>query len=122
MLKYLMENGNSTTYQWRTGEKPEVIEEAKIFIDTSDENEVVQVTDDVSLFIIIYGVLHLKSYSVRTVMTVLNVNAESSFSKLITYINCSMQTFTCFCPAILICNLWKYPVHSFLVNPTDFSV
>lgn len=52
MLKYLMENGNSTTYQWRTGEKPEVIEEAKIFIDTSDENEVVQVTDDVSLFII----------------------------------------------------------------------
>ncbi|XP_022286338.1 CDK5 regulatory subunit-associated protein 3-like [Crassostrea virginica] len=47
MLKYLMENGNSTTYQWRTGEKPEVIEEAKIFIDTSDENEVVQVTDDI---------------------------------------------------------------------------
>lgn len=90
MLKYLMENGNSTTYQWRTGEKPEVIEEAKIFIDTSDENEVVQVTDDVSLFIIIYGVLHLKSYSVRIVMTVLNVNAESSFSKLITCINCSM--------------------------------
>ena len=92
MLKYLMENGNSTTYQWRTGEKPEVIEEAKIFIDTSDENEVVQVTDDVSLFIIIYRVpvLNFKSYSVRTVMTVLNVNAESSFSKLITCINFSM--------------------------------
>lgn len=59
MLKYLMENGNSTTYQWRTGEKPEVIEEAKIFIDTSDENEVVQVTDDVSLLIIIYFYLRV---------------------------------------------------------------
>ena len=59
MLKYLMENGNSTTYQWRTGEKPEVIEEAKIFIDTSDENEIVQVTDDVSLLIIIYFYLRV---------------------------------------------------------------
>ena len=31
VLKYIMEKGNTTTYQWRTGEKPEVIEEAKIF-------------------------------------------------------------------------------------------
>lgn len=30
MLKYIMENGNTTTYQWRTGQKPEVIEEAKV--------------------------------------------------------------------------------------------
>lgn len=50
MLKYIMEKGNTTTYQWRTGEKPEVIEEAKVFIDTSEENEVGQVTDDVSYF------------------------------------------------------------------------
>lgn len=50
MLKYIMENGNTTTYQWRTGQKPEVIEEAKVFIDTSEENEVGQVTDDVSYF------------------------------------------------------------------------
>lgn len=47
MLKYIMENGNTTTYQWRTGQKPEVIEEAKVFIDTSEENEVGQVTDDI---------------------------------------------------------------------------
>lgn len=50
MLKYIMEKGNTTTYQWRTGEKPEVIEEAKIFIDTSDETDVMQVTDDVRVF------------------------------------------------------------------------
>lgn len=50
MLKYILENGNTTTYQWRTGQKPEVIEEAKVFIDTSEENEVGQVTDDVSHF------------------------------------------------------------------------
>lgn len=50
MLKYIMENGNTTTYQWRTGQKPEVIEEAKVFIDTSEENEVGQVTDDVIYF------------------------------------------------------------------------
>lgn len=50
MLKYIMENRNTTTYQWRTGQKPEVIEEAKVFIDTSEENEVGQVTDDVSYF------------------------------------------------------------------------
>ncbi|XP_048730566.2 CDK5 regulatory subunit-associated protein 3-like [Ostrea edulis] len=47
VLKYIMEKGNTTTYQWRTGEKPEVIEEAKIFIDTSDETDVMQVTDDI---------------------------------------------------------------------------
>lgn len=47
MLKYILENGNTTTYQWRTGQKPEVIEEAKVFIDTSEENEVGQVTDDI---------------------------------------------------------------------------
>lgn len=47
MLKYVMQNGNTTTYQWRTGEKPEVVEESKIFIDTTDEVDVVQVTDDI---------------------------------------------------------------------------
>ena len=49
MMKYLLENGNTTTYQWRTGNKPEVVEEAKIFIDTTDEQDVTENLDDVSV-------------------------------------------------------------------------
>ena len=39
MLKFVVTHGNCTTYQWRTGEKPEKVIEPKTFIDTTDEQD-----------------------------------------------------------------------------------
>ncbi|KAK3105980.1 hypothetical protein FSP39_010044, partial [Pinctada imbricata] len=47
MMTYLLQNGNTTTYQWRTGDKPEVVEEAKIFIDITDEQDATENPDDI---------------------------------------------------------------------------
>ncbi|XP_041371768.1 CDK5 regulatory subunit-associated protein 3-like [Gigantopelta aegis] len=40
MLQHVMAHGNTTTYQWKYGKKPEHIEESAIFIDTADEQDV----------------------------------------------------------------------------------
>lgn len=39
MLKHVLKSGNTTTYEWRTGTKPEKIDLAKIVIDTTDEQD-----------------------------------------------------------------------------------
>ncbi|XP_052091242.1 CDK5 regulatory subunit-associated protein 3-like [Mytilus californianus] len=39
MLKHIIKNGNTTTYEWRTGTKPEKIDCTKLFIDTTDEQD-----------------------------------------------------------------------------------
>lgn len=48
MLKHVLKNGNTTTYEWRTGTKPEKVDLTKIVIDTTDEQDPV-VTDSVDV-------------------------------------------------------------------------
>lgn len=40
VLKYVQKNGNTTTYEWRTGTKPDKIDETAVVIDVSDEKDV----------------------------------------------------------------------------------
>ena len=47
MLKFLQSHGNVTTYEWRTGSKPVRIQEYFVVIDTKDEDDGIQETDDV---------------------------------------------------------------------------
>ncbi|RUS91241.1 hypothetical protein EGW08_001047 [Elysia chlorotica] len=39
LLKHLISNGNTTTFQWRTGRKPSQVEDQTVSIDLSDEAE-----------------------------------------------------------------------------------
>ncbi|GFR99291.1 CDK5 regulatory subunit-associated protein 3 [Elysia marginata] len=39
LLKHLINNGNTTTFQWRTGRKPTQVEDQTVSIDLSDETE-----------------------------------------------------------------------------------
>lgn len=48
MLKHVLKNGNTTTYEWRTGTKPEKVDLTKVVIDTTDEQDPV-VTDSVDI-------------------------------------------------------------------------
>ena len=48
VLKFLQSHGNVTTYEWRTGSKPVRIQEDFVVIDTKDEDDGIQETDDVS--------------------------------------------------------------------------
>ena len=48
MLKFIHTHGNVTTYEWRTGNKPVRVQEEVVVIDTKDEEDVAQITDDVS--------------------------------------------------------------------------
>ncbi|XP_071100814.1 CDK5 regulatory subunit-associated protein 3-like [Haliotis cracherodii] len=46
-LKFIISNGDVTTYQWRTGSAPVKVEDTNIQIDTTDEQEVVEETGDI---------------------------------------------------------------------------
>ena len=39
LLKHLISNGNTTTFEWRTGRKPSHVEDQTVSIDLSDEIE-----------------------------------------------------------------------------------
>ena len=61
VLKFLQSHGNVTTYEWRTGSKPVGIQEDFVVIDTKDEDDGIQETDDVSeiyITICLYQVDH----------------------------------------------------------------
>ncbi|KAK7487429.1 hypothetical protein BaRGS_00021270 [Batillaria attramentaria] len=47
ILKFVQSRGNVTAYEWRTGTPPEVVEEQSIRIDTSDEQDDTQQTEDI---------------------------------------------------------------------------
>lgn len=51
MLKHVLKNGNTTTYEWRTGTKPEKVDLTKVVIDTTDEQDPV-VTDSVDVSVL----------------------------------------------------------------------
>ena len=52
ILKHVLKNGNTTTYEWRTGTKPEKVDLTKVVIDTTDEQDPV-VTDSVDVRLLI---------------------------------------------------------------------
>ena len=39
MLKHVLNKGNTTTYEWRTGTKPEKVDLTQVVIDTTDEQD-----------------------------------------------------------------------------------
>ena len=51
-MKHVLKNGNTTTYEWRTGTKPEKVYLTKVVIDTTDEQDPV-VTDSVDVRLLI---------------------------------------------------------------------
>ncbi|ESP02849.1 hypothetical protein LOTGIDRAFT_230360 [Lottia gigantea] len=46
-LKHVIKKGNTTTYEWKMGKKPVHIDETSILIDTSDENDTADNTEDI---------------------------------------------------------------------------
>lgn len=59
MLSHVIKNGNTTTYEWRTGTKPEKVDQTKIVIDTTDEQDPVT-TDSTDVGNIVNGRIILK--------------------------------------------------------------
>ncbi|KAL5009859.1 hypothetical protein ScPMuIL_012164 [Solemya velum] len=47
VLRFVISHGNCTTYEWRTGKKPEVVEEPKISIDVTDEQDPTENLDSI---------------------------------------------------------------------------
>ena len=47
VLRLVQERGNVTSYEWKFGTRPDVIEENKCIIDTTDENELNAAAQDV---------------------------------------------------------------------------
>ncbi|OWF41135.1 CDK5 regulatory subunit-associated protein 3-like [Mizuhopecten yessoensis] len=47
MLKYVQNSGDTTTYEWRTGTKPEKVEETPILIDLGDEQDQHDATENI---------------------------------------------------------------------------
>lgn len=65
VLKYVQKNGNTTTYEWRTGTKPDKIDETAVVIDVSDEKDVTDNLDAVSgfrIFFLIFWLLRSSLY------------------------------------------------------------
>lgn len=53
VLRFVISHGNCTTYEWRTGKKPEVVEEPKISIDVTDEQDPTENLDSVNMLSVI---------------------------------------------------------------------
>ena len=49
MLRHIITHGNTSTYHWKYGKKPVRVEESTIFIDTADEQDVVENPETVSI-------------------------------------------------------------------------
>ena len=49
MLRHIITHGNTSTYHWKYGKKPDRVEESTIFIDTADEQDVVENPETVSI-------------------------------------------------------------------------
>ena len=51
MLRFVQTRGNVRVYEWRTGSAPEVTEEQSIRIDLSDEQDLANQSQDVSILL-----------------------------------------------------------------------